>query len=606
LPNSKAVIFKRLNSTPIKIPIFPKMEHTIPEDQESQQPPRPNSPRNQANLRKLSIISPRKSSNNVRSPKSKSRSVFSNDNKFADGDYSLEFSDDEDGEGDLVQIGNSEITELRLTKHRSGWINRFFRLGDPHSPTKLLSFKKTPIRKALLKLNRKFDKLCVEYFRNIMAFMGDREVSNSKEEHAQILIGMGLRAEEDSLRDEIALQICKQINSHPKLEGAIRGWELLTMVCASFVVSKPLREFLAEFVKGVLQDDDTDKLVAQLAKSVIQRMNACTIRGNRLKAPSIDEIKTDLDGRKFIIAVKIGGEIFRNFEVDSFTLIREVLGEIIQRSCIRFEWLFTLYCAGLTADKYLNYDTRVLDEYSAWQDALSHFVDENMKDFVLIFKAEVIPFTSDPKLQEDLDALKLIQKQTAISIAKGDFMKEDIDFGKLAAWQLQIDFGDYDDSRTKVWFETTLQKILPKSAYKDKSSIELGKLYQEVKMNYISFKSSTAALSRFSYISLVDKDPLYGSNIFLIEQSSCKKFPSELRISFGLNGIFLLHKKKREILEEILWENASMEKCSDSKQLILKWKDFTMKFPSLNQEGIFRIYRKHQKYIGKSKEEMFD
>mgnify|MGYP001099448405 CR=1 FL=1 len=57
----------------------------------------------------------------------------------------------------------------RFAKHRHGLFNRIFRIGDGFDESKLLSFKKSLIKKALLKMNRDLDAEAVQAFKSAIA-----------------------------------------------------------------------------------------------------------------------------------------------------------------------------------------------------------------------------------------------------------------------------------------------------------------------------------------------------------------------------------------------------------------------------------------------------
>lgn len=57
--------------------------------------------------------------------------------------------------------------KFRLAKHRKGFWNRLFRTGDVVSEDKLLQFKKSMIKKSLLKINRNYDDRAVQCFKSM-------------------------------------------------------------------------------------------------------------------------------------------------------------------------------------------------------------------------------------------------------------------------------------------------------------------------------------------------------------------------------------------------------------------------------------------------------
>ena len=110
-----------------------------------------------------------------------------------------------------AQDEEDEGHEFRFAKHRKGWFNRVFRRGEVADESKLLTFKKSLIKKALLKQNRELDEEAVQVFKSerqthmqllnmeahvdqfhslavvadIMSYMGDRKSSKPPIEHAK-------------------------------------------------------------------------------------------------------------------------------------------------------------------------------------------------------------------------------------------------------------------------------------------------------------------------------------------------------------------------------------------------------------------------------------
>jgi hypothetical protein len=62
-----------------------------------------------------------------------------------------------------------------------------------------------------------------------MSFMGDRRTSKFQLDHAKKLIKECLSFD-PNMRDEVYLQICKQVTKHPKEQNMIEGLELMSLL----------------------------------------------------------------------------------------------------------------------------------------------------------------------------------------------------------------------------------------------------------------------------------------------------------------------------------------------------------------------------------------
>lgn len=87
----------------------------------------------------------------------------------------------------------------------------------------------------------------------IMKFQG--EISQRKllrkqspVELVEYVVGRGI--ELPDLRDEIYCQLCKQTNNNPKPDTAIRGWEMMALVCSAFPPSKMLIKYVCNYIQS--------------------------------------------------------------------------------------------------------------------------------------------------------------------------------------------------------------------------------------------------------------------------------------------------------------------------------------------------------------------
>lgn len=169
--------------------------------------------------------------------------------------------------------------------------------------------------------------------------MNDRKSGKGDVEHATKILKRSLTGPE-SIKDEVYLQLCKQVTRHPRRystlrladvaawrrvsmfaadrENALKGWELLMLVTGTFPPSKSLSSFLFDFFRKNSSDDSEDRQVAQLAKTCHLRMKKIIKFGVRSSVPSMSEIRAIQQGRDVVVEVYLLNESSRQIYVDSF------------------------------------------------------------------------------------------------------------------------------------------------------------------------------------------------------------------------------------------------------------------------------------------------
>jgi sugar diacid utilization regulator len=158
--------------------------------------------------------------------------------------------------GGAVIGGNVAHSQSRLRKQFE--LAKFGRVKPAHMfsrkygvsdnvDTGLLRWQHEPIHTSLTMLqDPNSRRLAVKSFRNILAFMGDRPLAKPVA-LAQELLEMGSAVPE--LRDEIFVQLAKQLSGNPSSASAERGWVLMHLALSTFPPSEDLENHLELFLR---------------------------------------------------------------------------------------------------------------------------------------------------------------------------------------------------------------------------------------------------------------------------------------------------------------------------------------------------------------------
>jgi len=250
--------------------------------------------------------------------------------------------------------GSATTANLHFSKHRKGWFKRTFRVGKEFTHDKLMSYKKSLIKKSLLKENRHLDAVAVQLFKNIMSYMGDRKSSKNGKEHCKKIIRQCLAAP-TGIRDECYVQIMKQTTHNPNKASEKRGWELLTQVLCFFPPSKMIVDSVREYIeKAIVREGGTVAYVTAAGNESNCRTVASTTRdshsvltlaylaliylpqvqalGARLNVPSEYELGAIVDFTSIYINVHTCNDhMVEPFHITPFTTVRTLLNELSNR-----------------------------------------------------------------------------------------------------------------------------------------------------------------------------------------------------------------------------------------------------------------------------------
>ena len=173
------------------------------------------------------------------------------------------------------------------------------------------------LRKPLLKdLPSSLSSIAKQANRNITGFMGDRSSGKDHEGHAEKLLDYALQADKLQLRDELYLQIMKQLTKNPKpcvhalgthvgctgspsaalprRESQAKGWQLLCLFAGTFSPSEPLVPYVQSFLQrrydGSKECEEEPAFVPKYAKHTQKRLLMTFAQGNRQNTPHPMEV----------------------------------------------------------------------------------------------------------------------------------------------------------------------------------------------------------------------------------------------------------------------------------------------------------------------------
>ncbi|KAI8081778.1 uncharacterized protein BX664DRAFT_380722 [Halteromyces radiatus] len=153
---------------------------------------------------------------------------------------------------DIKQFAIDGFAKKYFSTHKKGLFRRRVPMNE------MLQWTKDSIKKPLIMMNNDLYKDVLKCFKMIQMIMGDRSRprnTNDIDDYQNIL-NFGII--KGQMRDEIYVQVCKQLHNNPNGSSIKKGWEILCVISIAFPPSKNLEAYLTNFVQenhNVIEND---------------------------------------------------------------------------------------------------------------------------------------------------------------------------------------------------------------------------------------------------------------------------------------------------------------------------------------------------------------
>ncbi|XP_054714725.1 rho GTPase-activating protein 39-like [Uloborus diversus] len=177
-----------------------------------------------------------------------------------------------------------------LNRHKKGIFRKKFTIQD------MLSWSKDPIRKPMIMTTDKSLKRdACELFKLTQTYMGDRKTKSGQTIEAVVLEIATKGWSRQSVRDELFVQICRQITDNPRRESLILGWELMAICLMFFPPSVKFQPYLEGFINRHKDTafDSPDFKLSHYAAVCSKRLERIAKSGAKkgLRKPTFEEIE---------------------------------------------------------------------------------------------------------------------------------------------------------------------------------------------------------------------------------------------------------------------------------------------------------------------------
>ncbi|KAI9189011.1 hypothetical protein H9P43_000438 [Blastocladiella emersonii ATCC 22665] len=165
----------------------------------------------------------------------------------------------------------------------------FFRRRVPVE--KLLVWSKESLRLPLMVISKPQHKDALKCFKLVQRIMGDRTAPRGYKPTTDIMWILDKGVTSGEMRDEIYVQVCKQLTANPSPASVRQGWNLMACLVPCFPPSKNFEHYLQSFIAGYTTHAD----YAVVASHCLRRLERSCKMGPRGKVPTAPEIERMLE-----------------------------------------------------------------------------------------------------------------------------------------------------------------------------------------------------------------------------------------------------------------------------------------------------------------------
>ncbi|ORX81933.1 hypothetical protein BCR32DRAFT_219808 [Anaeromyces robustus] len=247
--------------------------------------------------------------------------------------------------------------------------------------SEMLSYTKNPITISITQFSKGYERyavLSLELFKLLQKIL---ENNPKKTEETLQAISTIIRAgiENPDIRDEILVQICKQVTAPEKPpknwnDIVINGWDFLALVANTFTPSKSFSKYFNGFIKRAIKDnenatDNIKKTIHYYATLIESNIKSLNMNGCKKYPPSVFEIFMIRNQQKILFEVNLLNKSKNTVELTSTTTSSDVIKNILKMNDIKDINGWSLYysCHQDSVLKFIKGTEYISDIISEWE-----------------------------------------------------------------------------------------------------------------------------------------------------------------------------------------------------------------------------------------------
>lgn len=431
-----------------------------------------------------------------------------------------------------------------------------------------LTFQSDELPKSLTVLSSDLNKRAVQMFQNIQGYCGDRQLPYPASLASEVL---RLGYEFKELRDEIYLQIIKQVTNNPKPESVAKGWQLICMSVGTFPPSAQFENYLLNFVVG--KRDRGAGAVVDYARYSLRTLEAMISNGDGTGfVPGLEEILSYSERPPILATIYLvdGNIITENLPLTPDLNVGKVLEMCSGWLDLKDPRIDTLgmfvYDMGLAAGEDphagaafsdLPRSPRPLRNDDFMGDVIIHKARQKRR-FKFVLKRKIfLPSQNDRGSDPFFERMTYLQAEDEINIQGNLIPKDEEEAFHFAALSMAVAYGEEMPSTVEEMIGASVIEFIPPDYRKRLSAEQWAGKILEIRDALVT---SDPEDLQDQYLQLAIENPMYGAHWFYVHKkepssyvgtnipTAVQQLPRDLMLAYNAEGMHIFNFSRQKLM----------------------------------------------------------
>ena len=409
--------------------------------------------------------------------------------------------------------------------------------NDVDSIKERLQFRKTPSNHAAIKLNSDEERIAIDVNVLIMKFMGDYPLKDGNTAEIARSIVNKSRDASPTLRNEIFIQLIRQMVENPTLKNTQKGLSLLKLVSSYFGPSADLLALIGQCFKIFIAQAPAEK---ETFHTIERNLATVTRLGGRRYPASVEEITFQQLNRPLSVQIHFVDKSSKKLMITPCTTVVDAVYDLCKKLDIKEVMAYGLYYNS-NGDDYLMFPEEFILDGLNGPDQGKKGMTRRLFLRRVIWEKSKIPESS---LEINLMFHQVIQLHLSNNnrVTLGECTA-------IAAFQLLVMKTEFS-AKSPEGKEDIVRSLVPSSMY---VTIKPDVWVREIEGLLQKYHELTPQQAQVAVLKIATNWTFFGAHIMHVTNPKCDgmNLPDEIMIALTLNGVMLVNRSTKQPI--VLW-----------------------------------------------------